>query len=234
MLVLGIESSTPVASVALVGQEGLVAEFTLNIGLTHSEQLLPMIAELIEEARVSTGQLEGIAIASGPGSFTGLRIGMATAKALSQGKGLPLIAVPTLEALATTQSTSNMLIAPLMNARKSEVYTALYRFHSQKLEQIEPVQAISPQEWVKCLAAHKEKIVFLGDGVHVYQDTWNQLGELAVYPPSIMQGVRGSTVALLGRQSLLAGEADDLYKLKPFYLRPAEAQLKKQRLLQGK
>lgn len=226
MLVLGIESSTPVASVALTGPKGLVGEITLNIGLTHSEQLLPLIVDLLEQARLKLSEVEGIAIAGGPGSFTGLRIGMATAKALAQGGQLPLLAVPTLEALAFTQMCSNGLVSPVMNARKKEVYTALYNFQGQRSEQLEPFQAIDPEKWVQVLAKYQQPVLMVGDGVEAYSQVWDTLGPTVLYPPAILQGVRASTVAWLGRERLMAGERDDLYSLKPFYLRPVEAKKK--------
>jgi len=226
MLVLGIESSTPVASVALVDQKGLVGEITLNTGLTHSEQLLPLIVDLLEQTRLSLEQVEGIAIAGGPGSFTGLRIGMATAKALAQGRGIPLISVPTLQALAYTQCCSGGLVSPVMNARRNEVYTALFRFGGGQMEQLVTHQAIAPQEWSKVLAQYAERVVLVGDAIEVYHSHWAELGDLAVYPPAFMQGVRAGTVAWLGRQRLEAGERDDLYSLKPLYIRPVDAQVR--------
>lgn len=226
MLVLGIESSTPVASVALVGPQGLVGEITLNIGLTHSEQLLPLIVDLLEQARLSLEDVEGIAIAGGPGSFTGIRIGMATAKALAQGRKLPLVAIPTLQALACTQMTSNYLVSPVMNARKKEVYTALFSFQGQKIEQLEADQAIEPTKWVESLQKYEQPVLFVGDGVEVYRQTWVTLTQPAVFPPAIFHGVRASTVAQLGRERLLAGEQDDLYSLKPSYIRPVDARKK--------
>lgn len=226
MLVLGIESSTPIASVALVGPQGLVGEITLNIGLTHSEQLLPLIVDLLEQSRLQLEDVGGIAIAGGPGSFTGLRIGMATAKALAQGRQLPLVAVPTLEALAYTQMNSNYLISPVMNARKKEVYTALFRFQGDNIEQIEPDQAIDPAKWVERLNHYGQPVLFIGDGALIYREQWSALAQGAVIPPAIFQGVRASTVAQLGRGRLLAGERDDLYSLKPFYLRPVDARKK--------
>lgn len=231
MLVLGIESSTPVASVALAGPKGLVGEITLNIGLTHSEQLLPLIVDLLEQARLTLSDVEGIAIAGGPGSFTGLRIGMATAKSLAQGSHLPLVAVPTLQALAYTQVGSNFLVSPVMNARKREVYTALFRFQGQEMEQLEPDQAIDPAKWVESLKRYQQPVLFVGDGVEIYREEWTRLEQQAVIPPAILQGVRASTVAHLGRERLLAGESDDLYSLKPSYIRPVEAKKKLNRAL---
>jgi len=168
----------------------------------------------------------GVAISGGPGSFTGLRIGMATAKALAQGRNIPLVSVPTLQALAYTQCISKGLVSPVMNARKSEVYTALFSFQGLNFTQVETDRAIAPSDWVKVLAVHGQPVVFVGDGVDIYSTTWSELGELAVRPLEILQGARASTVAWLGRRRLMAGERDDLYSLKPFYIRPVEAELK--------
>lgn len=227
MLVLGIESSTPVASVALVSQQGLLGETTLNIGLTHSEQLLPLIDDLLRETRLSITDVEGIAVSGGPGSFTGLRIGMATAKGLAQGRSINIVSVPTLQALASCQAGTEFLVAPVMNARRSEVYGALYRLGQDKTEEVIPPQAIAPQSFAKILLETGEKIWLTGDGVVPYLQIWREaLGPMALFPPIYAQNARAASVAWLGRERLLLGEKDDLYTLKPFYIRPAEAQVK--------
>lgn len=227
MLVLGIESSTPVASVAVVSDEGLKGEITLNIGLTHSEQLLPLIDDLLCQSRLALKDIEGIAVAGGPGSFTGLRIGMAIAKGLAQGSKIPLISVPTLRALAYNYLGTNALVSPMMNARKQEIYTSLYRFSSQKVEQLVADCAVSPQQWADTLIEYNQPVVLAGDGASVYKDNWqSQLGEQAVILPSVLSISRAATIAWLGREELLAGRSDDLYNLKPVYIRLAEAQVK--------
>lgn len=230
MIVLGIESSTPVASAALVAEEGLVGEFTLNIGLTHSEQLMPLIDNLFQQTRVSLAEIGGIAVAQGPGSFTGLRIGMATAKGLAQGKNIPLIGVSTLQALAFTQESYKGLVTPVMNARKEEVYTALYRLGKNKMDMVLPEQAVNPQEWVKILNEYNENILFVGDGIIPYLDIWRTLGEKLLLSSPIARTCRANTVAWLGREKLLAGEITDLYGMKPVYIRQSEAQVKRDRL----
>lgn len=249
MIVLGIESSSPVASVALVSEHKLWGEMTLNIGLTHSEQLLPLIDDLLQQAKVAPADLGGIAVAGGPGSFTGLRIGMATAKGLAQGLKIPLVSISTLLALAFQQagccclasSPLNRalepessapakcccLVSPLLNARKSEVYTALFRFAGDTYEQLEPAQAISPQLWAQKLAAYQETVVLTGEGVLCYEEIWREiLEEKAVYPPAFSRIARGASVAWLGQQRLARGEQDDLFALKPMYIRSSEAQRK--------
>lgn len=228
MIVLGIESSTPIASVALVSEQKLSGEITLNIGLTHSEQLLPLIDDLLQQTKISRADLGGIAVAGGPGSFTGLRIGMATAKGLAQGLAIPLVSVPTLLALAYLQMGRVGLVSPMLNARRNEVYTALFRFDRQhKYELLEPYQAVSPQLWAEKLEEYREPVLLSGDGATYYADLWQKaLGESVVYPPAPFLTARGASVAWLGRERLVRGEQDDLFALKPLYIRSSEAQRK--------
>ncbi|MDD3074819.1 MAG: tRNA (adenosine(37)-N6)-threonylcarbamoyltransferase complex dimerization subunit type 1 TsaB [Eubacteriales bacterium] len=225
MVVLGIESSSPIASVALVSGHKLWGEMTLNIGLTHSEQLLPLIDDLLQQTKVTLADLEGIAVSGGPGSFTGLRIGMATAKGLAQGLKIPLVSVSTLLALAYQQAGCCCLVSSLMNARKNEVYAALFRFTAAGYEQLEPEQALSPHLWAQKLAAYQKAIVLTGDGGADYEEIWQEtLGKKAVFPPAFTQLARGASVAWLGQQKLGQGEQDDLFTLIPMYIRSSEAE----------
>lgn len=137
-LILGIDSATPVASAALADEKGLLGEISLNVGLTHSEQLLPMIDDLLRQCRRKAADITAIGVSSGPGSFTGLRIGMATAKALAQGlsavslraggERVEMIAVPTLEAMARQAAGKQLLVSPMLYARREQIYTGLYRW----------------------------------------------------------------------------------------------------------
>lgn len=227
MLVLGIESSTPVASAAIVSGGGLLGEITLNIGLTHSEQLLPLIDDLLGQTGISLEKIEGIAVSGGPGSFTGLRIGMATAKGLAQGRGTPLVAVPTLLALAYRGFASHELVSPVMNARRDEVYTALFAFRNNTCETIEEDQAINPEKWALKLKTQEQPVLFVGDAVELYAQIWeDNLAEKARISLPVLRMASAATVAWLGRDRLLSGQRDDLYTLKPQYIRPVHAQAK--------
>lgn len=238
MIVLGIESSTPIASVAVVSEDKVLGEITLNIGLTHAEQLLPLIDELLRQTKLTCADLGGIAIAGGPGSFTGLRIGMATAKGLAQGLAVPIISIPTLLTLAYLETGRPGLVCPLLNARREEVYTALFRSGSQQPynqqtnsqqvpELLEPYQAVNPKLWAEKLRTYKEPVLLCGDGAMDYQEIWRDvLGENAVYPAVPFLTARGVSVAWLGKERLLRGEQDDLFTLKPLYIRSSEAQRK--------
>ena len=138
MLVLGIESATPVASAALADEKGLLGEVLLNVGLTHAEQLLPLIDALFKQCRKTIRDVTAIGVSAGPGSFTGLRIGMATAKALAQGRtpthttpeggGVQLFAIPTLEAMAWQMMGQQVFVSPMLNARREQIYAGLYRW----------------------------------------------------------------------------------------------------------
>lgn len=227
MIILGIESSSPVASVALVSEEKLWGEMTLNTGLSHSEQLLPLIDELLRQTKVELSQLAGIAVSGGPGSFTGLRIGMATAKGLAQGLNIPLLSIPTLLALAYQQAGYSGLVSPVLNARRNEVYTTLFRFNGSDYQQLADYQALSPQLWAEKLREYGEPIVFTGDGVTAYGQVWQEnLGDKAVFVPQIFWLMRGACVAELGLQRLRKGEEDELFTLKPMYIRSSEAERK--------
>ena len=137
MLILGIESATPVASAALADETGLLGETLLNVGLTHSEQLLPLIDDLLRQCRRTIRDVEGFGVSAGPGSFTGLRIGMATAKALAQGLSAPpcerprLAAIPTLEAMAIQLTGQPVCVSPMLYARREQIYAGLYRWRKE-------------------------------------------------------------------------------------------------------
>jgi tRNA threonylcarbamoyladenosine biosynthesis protein TsaB len=131
MLILGIESATPAASVALADEKGLLGEALLNVGLTHSEQLLPLLDDLLRQCRKRFRDITAIGVSAGPGSFTGLRIGMATAKGLAQGGGAGLLAIPTLEAMAYQMMGQPVLVSPMQNARREQIYASLYRWREE-------------------------------------------------------------------------------------------------------
>lgn len=225
MRVLGLDSATNVAGIAIVDQERLVAEFFLNTGKTHSQRLMPMLARLLAEADLTLADLDGLAVAIGPGSFTGLRIGLATVKGLAQVTGLPLVGVPTLDGLAWNAAGVRGIICPVLNARKQEVYTALYQWKDEELNRLTGYLAISPEQLTGMLAQQEGPVTLLGDGVPVYGDTFTRhLGERVRYAPKTHVLPRAAQVAELGVRLLGKGHADDLHALKPIYIRPSEAE----------
>jgi len=231
MLVLGIDTATLVCSVALADSEKIIGEYSLNIKKTHSQRLMPLIADLIQDSHLDRESLEGIAVTSGPGSFTGIRIGVATARGLAQGLKLPLVGVPTLDILAAQFPYAGGIICPLLDARRQEVYTCLYRFSGEKMERLSDYIA-APLEEVLDLLKEKpgERVIFLGDGLERYGDIIRKaLGGRASWAPPSLRINRGALVAQLGREELLAGGEiyRDSYKnLQPLYLRRSEAEVR--------
>ncbi len=225
MKVLGIDTSTSCGSVGLIDDGEVIADYLLNISVTHSERLLGAIELVLKEARCHIENIDGWAIALGPGSFTGLRIGVSTVKGLALATGKPAVGISTLDVLAFQIPTTPHLICPILDARKQEVYTAFYRYkEGNALKQISPYQAIRLEDLVKNI---KEETIFLGDGLKTYRDfILNSLPTYTIYPPSPLHLPHGSMVAKLGSELLQKGEYLDLATFVPIYIRSSEAEIK--------
>lgn len=225
MIILSIDSATPVAAAAIVKDGVLLAEEMLNIGNTHSTQLMPMVADVLTKSHISVDKVDAVAVSQGPGSFTGLRIGMATAKGLAQGSGCKLITVPTLDVLAQNMWGCEGLVCPILNAKKNEVYSALYHFDGEKMVLLSEYTAIAPHNLAKSLLS-KENICFLGDGVPVYRELLNDiLGEKAKFAPADKLLSRGASLAYLAYQKAMQGEFAELFTTLPIYIRKCEAEI---------
>ncbi len=225
MKVLGIDTSTSCGSVGLMDNGEVVSDYLLNIRLTHSERLLGAIELVLREARCPIETLDGWAISLGPGSFTGLRIGISTIKGLAFATGKPVAGVSTLDVLASQIATTPYLICPILDARKQEVYTAFYRYEKREsLKRLSPYQAIRPEDLIKQI---DEQTIFLGNGVMVYKDfLQSSLSSTAIFPPPHLHFCHGSMVAELGSKLLEKGEGSDLATLAPTYIRLSEAEIK--------
>lgn len=169
MKILALDTSGLVASVALVDENKTIAEFTTNFKKTHSQTIMPMIDQLVKILDLDLNDIDYIACASGPGSFTGLRIGAATAKGLAHGLDKKIIPVPTLDGLAYNLPFSNKLVVPIMDARRNQVYTAVYDT-SESIECISEYMACSIEELLSYVSSISDEAVFLGDGVSVFKD----------------------------------------------------------------
>lgn len=226
MLILGVDSATQVAGAAIINDRQLLAEAFFNTRKNHSQRLLPMIVNLITEAGLELSDLDGLAVAIGPGSFTGLRIGLATVKGLAHVAQKPLAGIPTLDSLAWNAWEVPGLVCPVINARRQEVYTALYRWQEGELCRLTPYQAVDPASLVNSLQSYAMPVYFLGDAVAPYWEVWQQLGTRGRFLPSTSTWPRAAQIANLGRERLQAGKADDLIQLKPLYLHPAPPERK--------
>ena len=224
MRILALDSSGLVATVAILEDEQTVAEYTVNYKKTHSQTLLPMLDEIVKMTEFDLATIDAIAVAGGPGSFTGLRIGSATAKGLGLALNKPLIHVPTVDGMAYNLCGNTGLICPMMDARRNQVYTGLYRFDAE-FEIVEEQMAISVQELIEKLNQYGEKVTFLGDGVPVYQ---KQLEEgLTVdytFAPAHMNRQRAAAVGALGMKYYAEGKVESAREHQPDYLRLSQAE----------
>ena len=224
MKILAVDTSTALGSIALVDGPVIRAEFALNVGATHNQRLLPGIHRLLTEVGWPLEDLDGLAIGLGPGSFTGLRIGMSVMKGLAFATGKPLAGVPTLDALAANVAFAPWTICPVMDARKGEVYTALYRGdEGHDLERLTPYQVMKPQRLAEFIGG---KAVVVGDGLRRYGDVLAAgLGDRLVPAPAHLNAIRGATIGWLAMERLRRGLAEELSTCTPLYIRTSEAEL---------
>ena len=224
MRILGIESSSLVASAAVVENEVTLAEYTVNYKKTHSQTLLPMIDEMMRLLDMEPSAVDAIAVSGGPGSFTGLRIGSATAKGLGLALKKPLIHVPTLDAMAYGLFGASGLICPMMDARRQQVYIGIYRFE-ERFEIVMEQSALAVADLAERLNALGERVIFLGDGVPVYE---KQLAETLTVPycfaPAHVNRQRAASVAALGAVYFAEGKTETAAEHKPDYLRKSQAE----------
>ncbi len=225
MKVLGIDTSTSSGSVGLIEEESIIAEYLLNINVTHSERLLVTIERILQEAHWTVGDLDGWAISLGPGSFTGLRIGVSTVKGLALATQKPIAGISTLDILAHQIPFTPYLICPIIDARKEEVYTSFYRYgEGNELKRQSDYLAIKPQNLIKKI---RERVIFVGDGVRTHGDYLRKFLEShAVFAPHSLNFPHGSGVARLGLELFRKGETLDLAAFTPLYVRPSEAEIK--------
>lgn len=229
MKILGLDSSGLVASVAIVENDQLLAEYTTDYKKTHSQTLLPMLDELRNMIELDMNTVDAIAIASGPGSFTGLRIGSATAKGLGLALQKPLVEVPTLEGLAWNLWGTDRLVCPLMDARRNQVYTAAYEFvpvgEKFELKTVIPQSPMDIGELTERLNALGRKVIFLGDGVPVYLPVIREKTEVDYsIAPAGNNRQRAASVAALGAVYYGQGRTVDATVHQPEYLRKSQAE----------
>lgn len=237
MKILALDSSGLVASVAIVEDENLIAEYTVNYKKTHSQTLIPMLNEIVQMTELDLETIDAIACAGGPGSFTGLRIGAATAKGLGQALEKPLIHIPTVDGLAYNMFGTKQFICPLMDARREQVYTGIY-FFEKEFEVIEQQMAVAIEVIIKKINEYKRPVVFLGDGVPVFKE--RLLKEVSVpisFAPCHMNRQRAGAIGALAQKYLKEGNVLNAAEFQPNYLRLSQAErerMEKEKVLKEK
>lgn len=225
MKILGIDSSGLVASVAVVEDDNLLGEFTMNYKKTHSQTLLPMLDTLAKMIELDLNTVDAIAVSGGPGSFTGLRIGSATAKGLGLALEKPLIHIPTVDALAYNLCGHRDMVCPLMDARRNQTYTGLYAFDGNHMQALLAQCAVEIDEIVAKINEIGRAVVFLGDGVPVFE---TYIGEHVTVPytfaPAHVNKQRAAAVAALGEIYYKEGKTETAQEHRPDYLRLSQAE----------
>lgn len=229
MRILAIEASAKVAGAAFLESGRILAEQMVNGPLTHSETLMPMVAEVLRQAGRQPEEIDIIAVTNGPGSFTGLRIGAATAKGMALGLGIPVLPVPTLEALAFNVQSWPGLVVPMMDARRGQVYSAVYL----QGQCVRPAEAIAPEALAQWLEERTEPCLFLGDGADLHADCFRgRLQERYHLAPACHKDLRAGVLAALAEQKAEVGEGlIEGSRLSPEYLRKPQAEREREERL---
>lgn len=224
MLILAFETSAKAASVALMEDGKLLAESYQNTGMTHSQTLMVMAQDALKTAGKQVTDVTAVAVAEGPGSFTGVRIGVAAAKGFAWGRELPCYGVSTLEAMTRTLGAYQGYVCPVMDARRSQVYNALFYVNQGQLQRIQPDRAIALAELETEIKNFREPIFLVGDGSVLCYNTLSKSVPGLVLPPEHRMHQRAVGVALCAEDKLRAGEAGNGGTLTPNYLRLSQAE----------
>ncbi|MBU5293002.1 tRNA (adenosine(37)-N6)-threonylcarbamoyltransferase complex dimerization subunit type 1 TsaB [Anaerosalibacter bizertensis] len=224
MKVLAIDTSSVVATCAVLDEEKLLGEYTLNQDMTHSERLIPMIKTLMDSLKLKPEDIDLFAGSVGPGSFTGLRIGLATIKGLAHVVDKSVIGISTLEALAFNVPFDGIVI-PIMDARRDRVYTGIYRWENGKLLNIMEPTILNIDELLDIVDSKYEKVLFNGDGTLVFKDRIDEkLKDKALYAPISLNMAKASSIGELALLKWEEGSQENYFNLSPDYLRESQAQ----------
>ncbi len=225
MLIFGIDTCCMAATAALVDEKVLLAQTVVNHGKTHSQMMMPQVEEMFKLTGIDPKSVDAFAAAVGPGSFTGVRIGVATAKAMAQAAQKPCIAVSTLEALAYSSKYFDGIVAPILDARRNQVYNALFDCKKGISTRITPDRALALSELLEELKGYNKDVIFMGDGTLVFEDEIREaLGERAFFAPKTTRMNLAGAVAELGLEKFKAGETVAYGELVPEYVRLSQAE----------
>lgn len=234
MKVLALDSSGLVASVAVAEDGDMLAEYSVNYKKTHSQTLLPMLDAVAQMLELDLNSIDAIAVASGPGSFTGLRIGSATAKGLGLALDKPLVAVPTTQALAYNLYGFSGMVCPIMDARRNQVYTGIYTFADGRMQILEDQMAVDIHWLTDKLNGMGRPVMFCGDGVSAYREKIEKDMRIQAYfAPAHVNRQRAGAVAALAMEFLKEGRTQTAGEHKPDYLRASQAERERKARMAG-
>lgn len=223
MKVLAIDTSNSILGVALIDDDQVVGEYITNVKRNHSVRVMPAIETLLKDCETQPKDIDKIVVAKGPGSYTGIRIGVTIAKTLAWTLNIPLAAVSSLEALAANGRYFNGIISPLFDARRGQIYTGLYEYNQQQLTVVFEDCNILSTEWALRLKELNRPILFVGQDVKIHREIIsNVLGDLAFFAPNPLFNPRPSELAFIGKEKV----EEDIHQFVPNYVRLAEAEAK--------
>ncbi|WP_226671308.1 tRNA (adenosine(37)-N6)-threonylcarbamoyltransferase complex dimerization subunit type 1 TsaB [Metabacillus litoralis] len=223
MKALAIDTTNNVLGIALVDDNNVIGEYITNLKKNHSVRAMPAIERLLQDCDTAPSELDKIIVATGPGSYTGVRIGVSIAKTLAWSLNIPIVGVSSLEILAANGRFFNGVISPLFDARRGQIYTGLFHYKNKELVRIENDQNLLLTDWLNMLKERNEHVLFVGNDVSLHKELiMETLGEMAVFGQVTLHNPRPSELALLG----LVKNETDVHSLVPNYIRLAEAEAK--------
>lgn len=238
MKILGIDTSTMAANVAVLEDDKLICEYTINTKKTHSQKLMPMIENMLKLSDLDIKEIDAIAICVGPGSFTGLRIGMATAKAMAHVNNIPLIGVNSLEILGANMDLCNRNICSILDAQRNQVYMNKYILKDDKITKLEEISIKPIDELLEEISSSNEDWVLVGEAVYKYKEKIEEISNITIPSPA-NNITKASTLCFVARDKMLANDqVYNCYNINPMYIRKSQAEEqyeeKQKRLKDGK
>ena len=238
MKILGIDTSTMAANVAVLEDDKLICEYTINTKKTHSQKLMPMIENMLKLSDLDIKEIDAIAICVGPGSFTGLRIGMATAKAMAHVNNIPLIGVKSLEILGANMDLCNRNICSILDAQRNQVYMNKYILKDYKITELEEISIKAIDELLEEISSSNEDWVLVGEAVYKYKEKIEEISNITIPSPA-NNITKASTLCFVARDKMLANDqVYNCYNINPMYIRKSQAEEqyeeKQKRLKDGK
>ena len=238
MKILGIDTSTMAANVAVLEDDKLICEYTINTKKTHSQKLMPMIENMLKLSDLDIKEIDAIAICVGPGSFTGLRIGMATAKAMAHVNNIPLIGVNSLEILGANMDLCNRNICSILDAQRNQVYMNKYILKDDKITELEEISIKPIDELLEEISSSNEDWVLVGEAVYKYKEKIEEISNITIPSPA-NNITQASTLCFVARDKMLANDqVYNCYNINPMYIRKSQAEEqyeeKQKRLKDGK
>lgn len=238
MRILGIDTSTMAASVAVIEDNQLVCEYTINTKKTHSQKLMPMIENMLKESDLNINDIDLIGICVGPGSFTGLRIGMATAKAIAHVNNIPIVGVTSLEMLAANMNLCDKKICSILDAQRNQVYTAKFEYIGNRLVQINDTDVLEIDKLINEISSSEDDYILIGEAVYKYEEKLKDIENISIPSPS-HNVTKASSLCSIALEKYNQGEnIESCYTVNPMYIRKSQAEVqydeKMKRLNDGK